>query len=124
MGGRARPHQQPPALTTRNGKRHVANREVGYGDEHKELTQQEKNTQRLKWSGGVGKHGTELIAHEINQYIRFHPQKKDGISLLVLSPDGERNFTKNVVESVVKKLNESIPLTVNVIANPKDRLHL
>ena len=122
--GESRPHQQPPALTTRNGKRHVANREVGYGDEHKELTQQEKNTQRLKWSGGVGKHGTELIAHEINQYIRFHPQKKDGISLLVLSPDGERNFTKNVVESVVKKLNESIPLTVNVIANPKDRAYI
>ena len=120
----SRPHQQPPALTTRNGKRHVANREVGLGDEFKELSQQEKNAERLKWSGGVGKHGTELIAHEVKEYIRYHPQKRDGISLLVLSPEGERNFTKNVVESIVKNLDKSIPLTVNVIANPQDRAYI
>tara|TARA_Y100001970_G_C14258859_1_gene877879 strand:+ start:8518 stop:14085 length:5568 start_codon:yes stop_codon:yes gene_type:complete len=117
----SRPHQQPPAITIRSGERHIANREVGFGDEYKQLT---PVGEKLKWSGGIGKRGSDLIAKGISRYLKEHPQKQDGLSLLILSPSGEKSFTRNIVESAMKTIDREVPLVVHVLASSNDHAYI
>ena len=80
------PHGQPPLLSNRSRTLLIPVAEKGFSEIYSAIKREGQVTSR--WRSELDNAALGEIVHEIRNYLRAHPHKRDGISLVFVLPAG------------------------------------
>lgn len=111
------PHRQPPAICTGHGSLSVAAREIGWNEEYARIEGPEGPSD--DWMTTLDEASVDEMAQIVESYLQAHPHKRDGLSILFVSGDGEATHVERLVRRIMRR-NQSEPpsIRVHVIAPP------
>ena len=115
---RVSPHKQPPVYCPRDGVLAVSTREFGWHEEFSLISRD--NAVSNDWVSEVDDASIKEIASAVHTYLSSFPHKIDGLSLLLLSHDGESRAIRRLVNTIRQRDYSSIRLNLHIAA-PRDR---
>jgi DNA segregation ATPase FtsK/SpoIIIE, S-DNA-T family len=108
------PHTQPPIYCPADGVLAVATKEYGWHEEFALI--QKNNTATDDWISAVDDSSVSEIASTVRTYLSSYPHKADGLSLLLLSHDGNSRAIHKLISLIRQREFAEISLEVHIAA--------
>jgi DNA segregation ATPase FtsK/SpoIIIE, S-DNA-T family len=112
--GKVSPHGQPPIYCPKDGVLAIATREYGWHEEFSLIRDKDASVQ--DWISTVDDASIAEIAATVRAYLEYHPHKMDGLSLLLLSHDGDSRAIRRLVSTIRQRDYASVALDLHIIA--------
>lgn len=108
------PHKQPPVICTGHGQVKMATRELGWSEEYSAI--ERDSSPSADWISSVDDQSIVAMAGIVHRYIQAFPHKRDDLSILFISRDGDPSHVERLVKSVLKGEYSDVILSVHIIA--------
>lgn len=108
------PHKQPPVVSTGHGQVAMATRELGWSEEYSAI--ERDSSPSADWISSVDDQSIVAMAAIVHRYIDAFPHKRDELSILFISRDGDASHVERLVKSVLKGEYSDVILSVHIIA--------
>jgi DNA segregation ATPase FtsK/SpoIIIE, S-DNA-T family len=108
------PHEQPPILT-RDGQIFLAVREED-GHEHFARLRDGRGNTHHEWLSDLDDASIDVLASAVRRYVDAHPQKRDGVSLLLMVRGGGARVVRRLLEKGVREKGRLLPTTLHLVA--------
>ncbi len=112
--GEMTPHKQPPVICTGHGQVMMATRELGWSEEYSAI--ERDSSPSADWVSSVDDQSITAMAAIVQQYIQAFPHKRDELSILFISRDGDPSHVERLVKTVLKGEFSDVILSVHIIA--------
>lgn len=112
--GEMTPHRQPPVICTGHGQVMMATRELGWSEEYSAI--ERDSSPSADWVSSVDDQSIVAMAGIVQTYINAFPHKRDELSILFISRDGDPSHVERLVKTVLKGEYSDVILSVHIIA--------
>jgi hypothetical protein len=107
------PHRQPPFVTSRARWIGLSAREYALHEEYAAVS----SADRTEPTGGVTDDASiDAIASTVRSYLDAFPHKTDGLSILLLSRDGDVRLAHRLVRQVIRAADRRLAVELHVVA--------
>jgi DNA segregation ATPase FtsK/SpoIIIE, S-DNA-T family len=115
------PHRQPPFLATRDRRIGLAVREHALHEEYATVTGAASSSPA---DGVTDDASIDAIASTVGAYLNAFPHKTDGLSLLILSREGDVRLPYRLVREIVRAAGRSLVVELHVVAPLSSHRHI
>lgn len=112
--GEMTPHKQPPVICTGHGQVMMATRELGWSEEYSAI--ERDSSPSADWVSSVDDQSIVAMAGIVQRYVQAFPHKRDELSILFISRDGDPSHVERLVKTVLKGEFSDVILSVHIIA--------
>lgn len=112
--GEMTPHKQPPVICTGHGQVMMATRELGWSEEFSAI--ERDSSPSADWVSSVDDQSIVAMAGIVQRYIQAFPHKRDELSILFISRDGDPSHVERLVKTILKGEFSDVVLSVHIIA--------